>query len=60
MSGLKNIWPVIMTGNLLSVICSPADLLKDKSIKAIGGETNLPVKTRAKIDRKVAMLADVN
>ena len=24
LSGLKNIWPVIMTGNLLSVICSPA------------------------------------
>ena len=23
LSGLKNIWPVIMTGNLLSVICSP-------------------------------------
>ena len=24
LAGLKNIWPVIMTGNLLSVICSPA------------------------------------
>ena len=23
LSGLKNIWPVIMTGNLPSVICSP-------------------------------------
>ena len=23
LSGLQNIWPVIMTGNLLSVICSP-------------------------------------
>ena len=27
LSGLKNIWPVIMTGNLLSVICSPENYL---------------------------------
>ena len=27
LSGLKNIWPVIMTGNLRSVICSPVMVL---------------------------------
>ena len=27
LSGLKNIWPVIMTGNLLSVIFSPVNLI---------------------------------
>ena len=35
LSGLKNIWPVIMTGDLLSVILSPATYVLLKYIKSL-------------------------
>ena len=35
LSGLKNIWPVIMTGNLLSIICSPDHIQKNQRSQKI-------------------------